>query len=413
MAIAAESEGQVVELVGEQGKQETPAQAEDTSSAGQSEPIRFESHGKKEKVTASISLSLANRWPDLVAQLSEEDRITWQRFVEWEQEHPIPKLFQMKEPLLPAQLVKLKHKHDPQLLADVMLDMQNSATLLKKYDSARGGWIRSRKNRGTVQPRAQIELTPTHEEFYLSMFGMDNSIHEHLEVTRGPQTCKSSVTRFAGSYFAEFLYFDLDRDGDLSGSLASTRDLLRRLYQRFQFSPKQLFLCFSGSKGFHVGLHQSLFGGFTPSPELPKQLNDLAARLLAECHELTLAELQTKVVEAKKAGQNFADVDLRIYNANRIFRVINSRNAKSGRYKVGLTSTELLHLPLDELLDLAPRPDYKPEVHLTAQTPLPGLIALWEYARTFDVAAFTKQAGVKNGTGSIDRDFFLRPTPTR
>ncbi|OUJ68035.1 primase C-terminal domain-containing protein [Hymenobacter crusticola] len=270
-------------------------------------------------------------------------------------------------------------------------------------------------NRGTVLPKAQITLQPTDEEFYLSMFGMDNSIHEHLEVNRDPQTGKFSVTGFAGSYFAEFLYFDLDRDGDLAGSLASTCDLLKRLYSRFQLSPKQLFLCFSGSKGFHVGLHQSLFGGFAPSPELPKQLNVLAARLLAECHELTLAELQTKVVEAKKAGQNFADVDLSIYNANRIFRVINSRNAKSGRYKVGLTSTELLNLPLDELLDLAkaPRPDYKPEARLTAQTPLAGLIALWEYARTFDVAAFSKQTGVKNGTsgGGIDRDFFAPPQP--
>ncbi|OUJ68034.1 hypothetical protein [Hymenobacter crusticola] len=108
--------------------------------------------GKKGKVTPAANplVPLAERWPELVAQLSEEDRATWERFVEWEQENPVPKLFQMNEPLLPEQFVKLKRKHGGALVADIMLGMQNSATLLKKYDSARGtieGWIRSRKNR--------------------------------------------------------------------------------------------------------------------------------------------------------------------------------------------------------------------------------------------------------------------------
>lgn len=280
------------------------------------------------------------------------------------------------------------------------------------YEIVRGALT----NRGLVQPKSDIALAPTDEEFYLSLFGMDNSIFEHLEVNRDPQTGKTSVSGFAGSYFAEFLYFDLDRDGDLAGSLEATRDLLKRLYNRFQLSPKQLFLCFSGSKGFHVGLHQSLFGGFAPSPHLPLQLNVLAARLLAECHGLTLAELQTKAYEAKQAGSQFADVDLGIYNNNRLFRVINSRN-KKGRYKVGLTSQELLTLPLEDILALAdaPRPDYKPEAKLTTQTPLPELAGLWEYARTLDVAAFTKATvGSKAGTGGkgpIDRDFFAPPQP--
>ena len=280
------------------------------------------------------------------------------------------------------------------------------------YEIVRGALT----NRGIVKPKSEIELTPTDEEFYLSLFVMDNSIFEHLDVNRDPQTGKTSVSGFAGSYFAEFLYFDIDRDGDLAGSLESTRDLLKRLYNRFQLSPKQLFLCFSGSKGFHVGIHQSLFGGFAPSPQLPLQLNVLAARLLAECHQLTLVDLQTQVVELRKQGQNFADVDLSIYNNNRLFRVINSRNRK-GRYKVGLTSEELLNLPLDDILNLAarPRPEYKPEARLTAQAPNAELAGLWEYARTFDAAAFTKATvGAKtgqSGRSTIDRDFFAPPQP--
>ncbi|MCA8830302.1 primase C-terminal domain-containing protein [Hymenobacter pini] len=279
------------------------------------------------------------------------------------------------------------------------------------YEIVRG----SLTNRGLVQPKHQIELLPTDEEFYLSLFGFDNTIFEHLEVHRDPQTGKSTVAGFAGSYFAEFLYFDLDRDGDLAGSLESARDLVKRLYSRFQLSPKQLYLSFSGSKGFHIGLHQSLFGGFEPSPRLPEFVQILVARLVAECHGLSLSDMQTQHATRKKNREgNFADVDFGIYTPNRLFRVINSRNAKSGRYKIGLTSQELLSLPLEELLTLAeqPRPDYRPECRLTGQTPVPELAQLWEYARTFDAAAFTKAHGTQSGKGTaIDRDFFAPPQP--
>lgn len=260
-------------------------------------------------------------------------------------------------------------------------------------------------NRGLVVPKNQVKIEPCHEELYFSLFGFDNSIFEHIQLNK-------TVAGFGGSYFADFLYFDIDREDDLLGSLASAQDLVRRLYNRFQVSPKQMLIAFSGSKGFHIGLHASLFGGFAPCPHLPMQLSVLAARLVAECHELTMGELQTKEVALRAAGHHFADVDFGIYNPNRIFRALNSLNGKSGRYKVGLTSAELLELDLEAILALsaAPRTDYRPEARLTAQGPVQGLYNAWEYARAFDVAAFTKSAvGSKTGK-TIDRDFFAPPT---
>ncbi|TGE04783.1 primase alpha helix C-terminal domain-containing protein [Hymenobacter fodinae] len=247
------------------------------------------------------------------------------------------------------------------------------------------------------------------------MFGFDNTIYEHLQVNRDPQTGKTSVAGFPGSYYAEYLHFDIDRQGDLPGSLASSRDLVQRLYRCFQLSPSNLLICFSGSKGFHIGLHQSHFGGSAPSPQLPTQINVLAARLLAECYELSQEQLQVKSREARaqKPAQEFADVDLSIYN-NRIFWVLNSRN-KKGRYKVGLTSTELLTLPLEDILAQAdaPRPDYRPEGRLIVAAPSPEQQAMWEYARTFDTQAFDRAnrpgKGSTGTTGGIDRDFFAPP----
>ena len=258
-------------------------------------------------------------------------------------------------------------------------------------------------NRGHILPKSQIKIEPCNEELYLSLFGFDNSIVEFVQLNK-------TVSGFNGSYFADFLYFDID-NADLNESLASARDLVTRLYNRFQLSPKQLYICFSGNKGFHIGLHGSLFGLFAPAPNLPQQMQVLAARLLAECYDLDLATLQVQAAALKKEGKQFADIDLGIYNPNRIFRATNSLNAKSGRYKVGITSLELLELPLESIIALAvaPRTDYRPETRLTGQMQIAALANLWEYAKTFDVAAFVKATGSKAGTGSIDREFFAPP----
>jgi len=264
-------------------------------------------------------------------------------------------------------------------------------------------------NRGHVVLKSEIKLAPCAEELYFSLFGMDFTILEHLEINK-------TVSGFQGAYFADFLFFDIDREGDLAGSLESARDLVRRLYNRFQLSPKQLALYFSGSKGFHIGLHQSLFGGFAPGVNLPQQIQVLCARLVAEAHGLDLAMLQTQEAAARKEGAHFGDIDFGIYNPNRIFRAPNSLNAKSGRYKIPLYSAELLDWELPRLLTLAdtPRLDFKPEARSSSQATNADLAAMWAYARDFDVAAFGAATLGSQGAGkggSIDRDFFAPPQP--
>jgi hypothetical protein len=262
-------------------------------------------------------------------------------------------------------------------------------------------------NRGHVVAKSQVKLEPCAEELYFSLFGFDHTIFEHLEINK-------TVSGFQGAYFADFLFFDIDRDGDLPGSVESARDLVRRLYNRFQLSPKQLVLYFSGNKGFHIGLHQSLFGGFAPGPNLPQQIQVLCARLVAEAHGLDLAALQTKEVECKKTGGHFGDIDFGIYNPNRIFRAPNSLNAKSGRYKIPLLSTELLDGTLEQILALAaaPRVDFVPEARITSQAVNADLAAMWAYARDFDVAAFgAATLGGRHKGEPIDRDFFAPPAP--
>jgi hypothetical protein len=69
-------------------------------------------------------------------------------------------------------------------------------------------------------------------------------------------------------------------------------------------------LSFSGSKGFHVAVPFECFG-LEVSPELPKILHDLAGYLVSF----------------------FPTMDVKVYNANRKFRILNTRHAKTGLYK--------------------------------------------------------------------------------
>lgn len=109
--------------------------------------------GKKGRATRpapSAPPPLEKRWPELVAQLDAEGQSTWERFVAWERENPLPKVFSMVEPLLPAQLVNLTRKHGSGTVTGILLDMQNRRTLLADYDSANytvQSWIRLRQRR--------------------------------------------------------------------------------------------------------------------------------------------------------------------------------------------------------------------------------------------------------------------------
>ncbi|MHC2992067.1 hypothetical protein OB13_10885 [Pontibacter sp. HJ8] len=263
-------------------------------------------------------------------------------------------------------------------------------------------------NRNTVIRESDIELSPTPEECYLSMFGYDNSIYEHLRIAK-------SVQGFKGNFFCKYLYFDIDSE-NLEESLEMARNFCLLLYNMLNVNPKSLFISFSGNKGFHIGLHQNLFGGFEPSRELPERMKVLAVRILMECFEVSMEAIQQAVKEAKKQVYNL--MDLSIYSPNRIFRLLNSCNRKSGLYKIGLTYEELTTLSIEQIKALAAQPKaYRFEVAPSQITAVADLQGLWQYALSFDTGSYnhSQKAQVKqeNGqtffppvTGSRNNDLF-------
>lgn len=225
-----------------------------------------------------------------------------------------------------------------------------------------------------------IDIRPATHEKYISMFGFDNSIYEHIKLTK-------TVSGFKGNYFCKFLYFDIDNDTDQGKSLEMAKDFCMMLYNMLNINPNDLFITFSGGKGFHIGIPQNLFGGFGIRKDMADRINVLAVRVLMECFEVTMEHIQQVAAESYKATSKriFNDMDLSIYNPNRIFRVINSRHAKSGLYKIGLTYEEISTLTIDQIKSLAKEPrDFKLTFSASKLVTNPELEGLWQYALAFD-----------------------------
>lgn len=251
---------------------------------------------------------------------------------------------------------------------------------------------------------AKVDMTPTEVDRYVSMFGFDQSIQDWVEFNK-------TVSGFNGYYSCKYLYFDVDNE-NLEAGLESARELVTRLYSKLNINPKSLFISFSGSKGFHIGLHQKLFGGFEASQKMPDQIRALAINILATAYDTTMAGIQEALSKIKV--KVFKDVDLGIYNQNRIFRTINSKNHKSGLYKIGLTSRELFDLSIDGIKELAqnPRTNFRTDLAVKELQVNAELHTLWADALRFDPQAFHEAYMKSQAGGTVSKRegaFFAPP----
>ena len=273
-------------------------------------------------------------------------------------------------------------------------------------------------DRGNVIKASQITLQPTEEERYISMFGFDNSIYEHLELSKTwnkdkDKNPKPTVSKFKGNYYCKFVYLDIDSE-NLQEAHDMAKNLTIMLHNNLGINPKALIIAFSGGKGFHIGLPSTLFGGMEPSKDLPNKVRTLVIKLLCECFEVSLESMQ-EAIQVKGNKQLYNLIDLSIYNDNRIFRALNSKNHKGGRYKIGLTYEELHSLSIDEIVSLANAPkEYKSEIPANQIQPIPELVNLWAETLKFNEAEYHAQykassAGAKAYDKSQGSTIFYLP----
>ena len=184
--------------------------------------------------------------------------------------------------------------------------------------------VGSASHRNNVQSEESFDLTKLEGkvDVYDSLYRFPFAFKEHFEVNK-------TVAGYTGDVWSEALVFDVDNE-NLEEALKDTRKLVGRLVSDFGIPRGAIGVYFSGAKGFHIYLPASLFGGFEPSPNLPRLHAKLARRLAWPLK-----------------------VDPSIYERNRIFRLVNTINAKTGLFKIHLTRDELSNLSIDVICELA------------------------------------------------------------
>jgi hypothetical protein len=131
------------------------------------------------------------------------------------------------------------------------------------------------------------------------------------------------------------LVFDLDDPSDLENARKEAVKLVNFLRTELEINEKSIDICFSGYKGFSIIINRHVFD-FEPDEKLP----------------LIHKSMAREIVE--KLG--LERVDLVIYERRRLWRLPNTRNSKSGLYKIRLTKQELESLSLDDIKRLAMQP---------------------------------------------------------
>ena len=171
------------------------------------------------------------------------------------------------------------------------------------------------------------ERINTNDEAYLSAFMFGEDFRRHIDA-------HGSTKGFAGVCGGEFVWFDIDREGDLETARRDAARLCLFICERYSIDDDSLLIFFSGSKGFHIGLPTDLW------QPTASGLFNLTARRLAE----GLAAACEVVIDSG------------VFDKVRAFRAPNSRHPKTGLHKRRLSLDELMRLSVERIQELAREP---------------------------------------------------------
>ena len=184
------------------------------------------------------------------------------------------------------------------------------------------------RDRGNIQEIALLTPENRDYEFYISMFPFDNSILDYLKVNK-------TISGHKGKHFCDYILIDVDCENDLEKSKTDAIQIIKRLNQLYEINPDELFIWFSGNKGFHIAMISKSYGVIEPSEETPEIVKGFIKHLAQGIDE---------------------NIDYAIYEPHRIMRVENSLNKKSMLYKIQLLHDELINLSMLEIRRLAKEP---------------------------------------------------------
>lgn len=218
-------------------------------------------------------------------------------------------------------------------------------------DTAFGG-VHNRNKIQKAEYVSKLDLSKM-TDCYSTYFRFGDDFKIHVEKT-------GSVKGFSGVYTAYYLPIDIDCEEDLTVALQRTRDLILRLQLVYGLCNADIEVFFSGAKGFHVQLPQEVFGGFAHSDALAGSFKRVALEI-------------TSGIE----------IDPSIYDTVRLWRIPNTKNGKTGLYKIPLSIPDIFNLSVDEI---------RAKAGSTAERVLPDPTLRDDLRVLFSSAVFQKKA---------------------
>ena len=190
--------------------------------------------------------------------------------------------------------------------------------------------------RNNVVPIRKVpELLQRYEHFecYTTLFWYSKEILEYMKTDM--RNSRASVAGYQGKVWAPFFVMDIDSE-NLKEALKVSTQIVAYFLNHWDLSQESLLAYFSGSAGFHVLLDTRVFGKIEPSENL----------------HLVFSEMRKKIATQAKVKKREA-VDYAIKDKVRLFRVVNTINAKSGLYKVQLSLQELFKCGVEDIKNKA------------------------------------------------------------
>ena len=122
-----------------------------------------------------------------------------------------------------------------------------------------------------------------------------------------------------GKVYSEIMWIDIDNKNLIKAQTAAMQ-IISQFNKKYELFASDLLIFFSGKKGFHIGLHKKLF-------------NDLIGQGGFDHH------IRIKMMAFEMVGD--IEIDPKIYNKTRIFRLPNSTHQDTGLYKIPISYEEL------------------------------------------------------------------------
>ena len=195
---------------------------------------------------------------------------------------------------------------------------------------------------GTFVTKDKIENHFGKTDVYQSYYNYTDEIKEHFKNN-------NSVGGYPGMIEADNLIIDLDFEPDLNAVHSIVKKLIQNIESKYQTKSYRVY--FSGNKGFHIEIPTFLFGEFNKPSIALHSLHKEMAKAIVKPILSYIEKIEDEYKES--SGKEKAIFDLTIYDKARLMRVLNTKNSKSGLFKIRLKREELFAYDIEQIKELA------------------------------------------------------------